>query len=146
MHIRDLFKGSLEERQRVDGPTLWDLVKENPPVNQPDDIDLQEFYTRLPGDTKHPWWVENPMCSPFVYRQACGRVDRIGQKLDTKIMFPIYEETAQEELHQLLMHKVGVSKSVDGLDPEEALRAAGVLDSEYSGFSLGKQIYHMIMR
>ena len=60
MHIRDLFKGSLEERQRVEGSTLWDLVKENPPVNQPDDVDLQEVYTRLPGDTKHPWWVENP--------------------------------------------------------------------------------------
>ena len=115
-----------------------DVLVVNPVTVQTGLNNLVYFATEL--------WMENPMCSPFVYRQACGRVDRIGQQLDTKIMFPIYEDTAQEELHQLLMHKVGVSKSVDGLDPEEALRAAGVLDSEYSGFSLGKQIYHMIMR
>ena len=52
--------------------------------------------------------------------------------------------TAQDAQHKLLMHKVGVSSSVDGLDPEEALRAAGVLDSEFNGFSVGKQLYKML--
>ena len=89
-------------------------------------------------------WMENPMCNPQTFRQACGRIDRIGQTKETKILFPVYKNTAQDAQHKLLMHKVGVSSSVDGLDPEEALRAAGVLDSEFNGFSVGKQLYKML--
>jgi hypothetical protein len=88
-------------------------------------------------------WMENPMCNPIVYRQACGRVDRIGQKKNTSIFFPLYEGI-QESAHSLLLHKVGVSTAVDGLDPEEALRAAGVMDSAFADFSVGKMLYEMI--
>lgn len=89
-------------------------------------------------------WMENPMCNPIVFRQACGRVDRIGQKSPTRIVFPHYAGP-QEAAHTLLMHKVGVSTAVDGLDPEEALRAAGLVESDYMAFSVGKQLYKMIM-
>ena len=89
-------------------------------------------------------WMENPMCNPTVYRQACGRVDRIGQKEPSRIVFPLYNGP-QESAHTLLMHKVGVATAVDGLDPEEALRAAGLVESDYMAFSVGKQLYNMIM-
>lgn len=87
-------------------------------------------------------WLENPMCNPNVYRQGCGRVDRIGQKQPTRIVFPAYYGV-QEKARSLLMHKVGVSTAVDGLDPEEALRAAGLVDSDYVAFSVGKELYKM---
>ncbi len=87
-------------------------------------------------------WMENPACNPVTYRQAIGRVDRIGQKLETRIMFPVYEGTLQETLYDLLMKKVAVSVSTDGLDPESALQAAGVGEDEYlAGLSIGKALW-----
>lgn len=90
-------------------------------------------------------WMENPCCSPEIYRQAVGRVDRIGQKKPTRILFPIYAGTAQEPMHKLLLHKVAVSLSTDGLDGESALQAAGVdVDTGFSGFDVGRQLYEML--
>lgn len=90
-------------------------------------------------------WPENPGCNAIVYRQAGGRIDRIGQTEPSHLVMPIYVDTAQEQQHQLLMHKVGVSKGVDGLDPEEALRAAGILEQDqFSGLSVGKALYRML--
>jgi hypothetical protein len=90
-------------------------------------------------------WHENPACNPITYRQAVGRVDRIGQKKDTRIFFPIYEETLQEALYDLLMKKVAVSVSTDGLDPESALQAAGAGEDEYMmGLSIGRQLWKMM--
>lgn len=90
-------------------------------------------------------WMENPACNPTVYRQAVGRVDRIGQTAQTKILFPLYEGTSQQALHSLLMQKVAVSMSTDGLDAEGALRAAGVGDDTgFSSFAVGRQLYEML--
>lgn len=90
-------------------------------------------------------WMENPACNPIILRQAVGRVDRIGQKQETRIYFPVYEGTLQEQLHELLLRKVAVSTSTDGLDPESALLAAGAADDGYlMGLSLGKQLWAMI--
>lgn len=90
-------------------------------------------------------WMENPACNPITFRQAIGRIDRIGQKLPSRIHFPVYGGTLQEKLYDLLMHKVAVSVATDGLDPESALQAAGVGDDEYmTGLSIGKQIYAML--
>lgn len=90
-------------------------------------------------------WMENPACNPVIYRQAVGRVDRIGQNMPTSIYFPIYEATAQEELHSLLLHKVAVSMSTDGLDAESALQAAGVGENTgFSSFAVGRQLYEML--
>jgi hypothetical protein len=109
----------------------------NPVVVQTGLNNLVHFATMI--------WYENPMCDALVFRQACGRIDRIGQRLDTRVVFSVYGNTAQDHQYRLLQHKVGVSKSVDGLDPEEALRAAGVVDSEFMGFSIGRQLYQMMM-
>ena len=91
-------------------------------------------------------WMENPACNPVTYRQASGRIDRIGQTKATRILFPIYAGTAQEQLHALLMHKVGVSMSTDGLDAESALQAAGVAeDNHYTGMNIGKELYRLLV-
>ena len=90
-------------------------------------------------------WMENPACNPVIFRQAVGRVDRIGQKRPTRILCPIYAGTLQEQLYDLLMQKVAVSVSTDGLDPESALQAAGVGEDNYlAGLSIGKQLWAMI--
>jgi len=91
-------------------------------------------------------WLENPGCNAIVYRQAGGRIDRIGQTEPSHLVMPVYGNTAQDAQHKLLLHKVAVSKGVDGLDPEEALRAAGILEQdEFSGLSVGKALYQMIV-
>lgn len=90
-------------------------------------------------------WMENPACNPIVYRQANGRVDRIGQTLPTNIWFPIYSDTMQAALHNLLFRKVAVSLSTDGLDAESTMAAAGIgEDAEFSSLSVGRFLYQMV--
>jgi len=90
-------------------------------------------------------WLENPTCNPLIYRQATGRVDRIGQDKETRILFAIYKDTLQEQLHELLLHKVAVSTATDGLDPESSLLASGVGPDNYlTGLSIGKQLWAML--
>lgn len=91
-------------------------------------------------------WFENPACNPVVYRQAVGRVDRIGQKLPTRILFPLYEGTSQVELHSLLLQKVAVSMSADGLDGESAMQSAGIGEEGFSSFSVGRQLYDLLTK
>lgn len=91
------------------------------------------------------WQHENPACNPIVDRQSIGRIDRIGQKLEARVFRAYYAGTLQEKMHDLLMHKVAVSTSVDGLDPESAMLAAGVeQDTFVAGLSLGKALWKMI--
>jgi hypothetical protein len=90
-------------------------------------------------------WLENPACNPVIFRQAIGRIDRIGQKLETRVHTAIYGDTLQVALYDLLMKKVAVSVSTDGLDPEAALHAAGLGEDNYlAGLSIGKQLWNMI--
>lgn len=90
-------------------------------------------------------WMENPAVNPTTNRQAIGRVDRIGQRKETRIYTLIYRKTLQVQLQQLLLQKVAVATATDGLDPESALIAAGASDSGYlSGLSIGKQLWAML--
>jgi hypothetical protein len=90
-------------------------------------------------------WVENPACNPIGFRQANGRIFRPGQKKETRIFFPVYEDTAQESAHSLLMLKVGVSEGTDGLDARGAMAAAGVGEQQtMSAFGVGKQLFQMM--
>jgi hypothetical protein len=92
-------------------------------------------------------WMENPACNPLVYRQANGRIHRIGQTKATRVFSPVYDNTLPRALYQLLLHKVGVSLATDGLDSEAALEAAGVGDSNVmTGLSVGKQLYDILTR
>ena len=91
------------------------------------------------------FWMQSPACNPLTYRQGMGRVDRIGQKLETRILFPIYTDTLQIQLYDLLMQKVAVSVATDGLDPTSALESAGVGESEFvAGLSIGKALWRMM--
>lgn len=90
-------------------------------------------------------FMENPACDPVTYRQAVGRVDRIGQKKETRILFPIYETETHVGMHGLLLTKVAVSMSTDGLDAEGALAAAGASEiSHLAGISVGKHLYDLL--
>lgn len=91
-------------------------------------------------------WMENPACNPIVYRQAIGRIDRIGQKaLETRVHFPFYRGTMQDQMHNLLLRKVAISVSTDGLDPESSLQAAGVgAESYQAGLSIGKELWRLM--
>lgn len=90
-------------------------------------------------------WMQNPGCNPTVYRQAVGRVDRIGKRAESRIYFPVYAGTTQEALHRLLMHKVAVSISTDGLDAQSALEASGVgVNASLDSMAVGRQLYEII--
>jgi hypothetical protein len=90
-------------------------------------------------------WMENPGVNPVIFRQAIGRVDRIGQKKETRIFSPVYANTLQVQMYDLLLKKVAVSVSTDGLDPSSALQAAGVGEEDYlAGLSIGKQLWAML--
>lgn len=90
-------------------------------------------------------WMENPAVDPIGYRQANGRIYRPGQEKETRVYFPIYVDTAQEQSHSLLMLKVGVSESTDGLDARGAMAAAGVGKQDtMSAFGVGKQLFALI--
>lgn len=92
-------------------------------------------------------WMENPGVDPQTKRQADGRIDRIGKKGPTESCFPVYTGTLQETAHRLLMHKVGVSMAVDGLNAEGALEAAGVGQTDtMDAFSVGRALWEMMER
>lgn len=90
-------------------------------------------------------WMENPGCNALVFRQATGRIDRIGQTRPTKVKFPVYAGTIQEPAHKLLLQKVAVSQSTDGLDARSALQAAGVGEpADVSALSVGKLLFELL--
>ena len=91
-------------------------------------------------------WMENPNADAIAYRQANGRFHRIGQTREVRIYFPVYRATAQEVLHTLLLHKVGVSMATDGLDAASALEAAGVGGGEQGvdGFAVGRLLFEVM--
>ena len=90
-------------------------------------------------------WAQNPACNPYVYRQANGRIDRIGQTLPSRVYFPVYESRSQRGLHALLMSKVGVSLATDGLDAQSALEAAGAGEAVASaGLAVGRQLFDLL--
>ncbi len=93
------------------------------------------------------WWHENPAVNPIIYRQGNGRIDRIGATKETRVHFPVYAQTLQVQLHELLMRKVAISTATDGLDPESVLIAAGGSDdASLVGLSVGRQLWQILNR
>lgn len=90
-------------------------------------------------------WFENPACNPNTFRQAVGRIDRIGQVKPTRVVTFVYAGSLQVNLQDLLANKVAVATATDGLDPESALRAAGVGDDTYmAALSVGKHLWRLL--
>ena len=83
--------------------------------------------------------------SATTFRQANGRLHRIGQKRPVTILVPYYEATAQEATMELVAKKVSASLQVDGLDIQAALEAAGAADDEreaaLAAMSIGEAVY-----
>jgi hypothetical protein len=90
-------------------------------------------------------WMENPECKPIVYRQANGRLDRPGQTRPVRFLLPCYDHALPQAGLKLLLHKVGVSLAVDGLDPEAVYAAAGIGDETTAGLSVGHELYRMLV-
>jgi ribosomal protein S27AE len=87
-------------------------------------------------------WTANPGVNPTIYRQARDRSHRIGQTQEVEIYFLLYAKTAQVGAHKLLVTKVGVAMSTDGLDARSVLLAAGIGESDtFDLLSVGKQLY-----
>ena len=88
--------------------------------------------------------------SADTYRQAIGRLHRIGQTRPVTILIPYYEGTAQQIAFDLVARKVSASLQVDGLDVRAALEAAGagggLPDGLDAALSLGKAVYRALAR
>jgi hypothetical protein len=83
--------------------------------------------------------------SATTYRQANGRLHRIGQTRPVTIHVPYLAGTAQQTLFDLVARKLSTSLLVDGLDLQAALEAAGAGDDETqataAAMSMGQAIY-----
>lgn len=90
-------------------------------------------------------WMENPNCNAIVYRQANGRVHRIGQIRTVRIYVPIYADTPQTLAQELLARKTMASEQVDGMDVRGSLEAAGAGEQEaIDTLELGRAIYALL--
>ncbi len=92
-------------------------------------------------------WYELDL-STTTYRQANGRLHRIGQTREVTIETPYYAGTAQEVTFELIAKKTTASLQVDGLDLQAALEAAGASDEETAALStalsLGQAVYRAL--
>jgi len=92
-------------------------------------------------------WYELDL-STTTYRQANGRLHRIGQTRPVTIEIPFYAKTAQEVTFNLIAKKTTASLQVDALDLQAALEAAGASADETSALgtalSLGQAVYRAL--
>lgn len=96
-----------------------------------------------------PWfstaiWMQNPDANAITYRQANGRLHRIGQTNPVRIYMPVYASGPQALAMQLLGRKVSASLAVDGLDLTSALDAVGAGTGEgVQVLELGRALYEL---
>jgi len=88
--------------------------------------------------------------SATTYRQANGRLHRIGQTRDVTVEIPYYAGTAEEVALELVAKKVTASLQVDGLDLQAALEAAGLLRERRepcvaTAMSVGEAVYRALV-
>jgi hypothetical protein len=92
-------------------------------------------------------WYELDL-STTTYRQANGRLHRIGQTRPVTIEIPFYAKTAQQVTFDLIAKKTTASLQVDALDLQAALEAAGASADETSALgtalSLGQAVYRAL--
>lgn len=92
-------------------------------------------------------WYELDL-STTTYRQANGRLHRIGQTRPVTIETPFYAGTAQQVTFELIARKTTASLQVDGLDLQAALEAAGASADETAALgtalSLGQAVYRAL--
>jgi hypothetical protein len=92
--------------------------------------------------------------SAITYRQANGRLHRIGQTKEVRVYYPVMVATAQQVFRDLLAYKVKASLQVDGLSLTSALEAVGATsededaenDSLVLAMDLGRAIYEKLLK
>lgn len=92
-------------------------------------------------------FYQNPAYQAIVYRQALGRVNRLGQTDIVHCLLPYYDQTAQAQALQLLLWKIAMSLQADGLDWRAALQAIGAEDSPLPGLetvAIGEALYRLL--
>jgi hypothetical protein len=94
-------------------------------------------------------WYEMDL-SATTYRQANGRLHRIGQTRPVTVRTAYYAGTAQEVTFELVAKKITASLQVDGLDLQAALEAAGASEehtaSLATALSLGQAVYQALTK
>jgi hypothetical protein len=88
--------------------------------------------------------MQNPDCKPITDRQVIDRLHRPKQTQPVRALRLVYDHALPQLAQRLLMHKIGVSLGVDGLDPEAVYAAAGIGDQITAGLSVGHQLYRML--
>lgn len=95
------------------------------------------------------WWHETDY-SAQTFRQANGRLHRIGQTEPVEIVVPMYPGTAQEVAVDLVARKVTASLQVDALGVQGALEASGSGESSREDLeatlAMGEAIYERLRR
>lgn len=87
--------------------------------------------------------------SAITYRQANGRLHRIGQTKEVRIYYPVFQDTVQEIARDLLAAKVTASLQTDGLEMRSTLQSLGASDEEDTttlAMSIGQGIYQRLTR
>ncbi|HXU44597.1 MAG TPA: hypothetical protein VN783_03665, partial [Thermoanaerobaculia bacterium] len=88
--------------------------------------------------------------SATTFRQANGRLHRIGQTRPVTVLTPYYAGTAQQVTFELVAKKISASLQVDGLDLQAALEAAGAGEDQAgalaAAMSLGRAVYEALAR
>lgn len=95
------------------------------------------------------WWHETDY-SAQTFRQANGRLHRIGQEMPVEIVVPLYPGTAQEIAVDLVARKVTASLQVDALGVQGALEASGSGEASREALeatlAMGRAIYERLVR
>lgn len=78
------------------------------------------------------------------YRQANGRIHRIGQVLPANVYYLYLQNSSQEDAKKLIAAKVDASLRVDGLDVASSLAMAGADDDTKAAAAVYQDVAEMI--
>lgn len=110
-------------------------------------VAVQTGLNNLKSFTRAYWYQWS--YSAKVYRQANGRIHRIGQTRPVEVVIPYYAGTTQAIAVDLVAGKVTASLQFDGLDVQAALEAAGAGEAEdglATALSIGQAVYDALER
>lgn len=88
-------------------------------------------------------WYEG-IADAIVWRQANGRLHRIGQTKPVRVVVAVYRNTTQGDVVDLNASKVKASMMLDALDTSTALEASGASEEYEVVFDLGRALYERI--